>query len=115
MKIEFQIRYAKNEQIYMNGFVEFELNEDEEETDVEWSYYDQNGFAIPRQFVHHDGVELTPTDEQNAEMDAFLEAVNVDYVDYVQDVIMTSNEKEEETYRRGDIIIDINGGEDCSH
>ena len=112
MRIEFQIRYAVNEQIYQNGFVEFEVNENNEETDVEWSYYDQNGFVIPREFTYHDGVELTPTDKQNAEIDAFLELIHIDFVDYIQDIILTSKEHEHKTYQNDVIIIDINGGDD---
>ena len=108
--VEFKIQAKWNKDIYQVGYVELP---DEEDEDVEWFYDDQNGFAIPNEFTHHDGIGLTQigaTEEQISEIDRFLELVRVDLVDWVQDVIIFSEEDENATYHRGDLIIIINDG-----
>ena len=108
--ISFEIIYGKNQEIHQNGYVEVP---DDVNEDVEWFYYDKQGFAQPREFTHHDGIGITQigaTDEQQAEVDKFLQLVNVDLVDWVVDTIVTSEEDENETYMKGDLIVHINDG-----
>ena len=108
--IRFEIIYAKNHNIHQNGYVEVPDDESEE---VEWFYYNQEGFEQPREFTHHDSIGITQigaTDEQQAEIDRFLELVNVDLVDWVTDTIVISEEDENETYFKGNLIIHINDG-----
>lgn len=105
--IRFEIQSKENPQIHQNGFVEVPNNAEET---PEWYYYDSQGFAIPRVFTHHDGVGIRATDEQNTEVDKFLEYVNYTYADWVQDVILTAEEDENKTYTKGGLIIQINDG-----
>lgn len=108
--IEFEIIYNPNPQIHQNGYVEVPLNEDET---VEWYFYNQSGMTQPREFTHHDGIGITQigaTEEQQAEIDKFLEIVHVDLVDWVQDVIVLSEEDENDTYTKGDLTIHVNDG-----
>jgi hypothetical protein len=110
IEVNFEIIYAKNPNIHQDGYVEMP---DDVEEDVEWFYYDQNGIAIPRQFTNHDEIGLTQigaTDEQKWEIDSFLTLINTEYVDWVNDVICTSDGNEQKTYTKGDLIIKINGG-----
>ena len=105
--INFKIIYNENEDIYQVGYVEVP---DDIEEESDWFYYDQNGFAQPRVFTHHEGVELTATPEQIAEIEKFNEIIYVDEVDWVNDVILTAEEDENHTYVRNDITIIVNKG-----
>lgn len=106
--INFEIIANKNENVYQKGYIE--IPEDIEQT-PEWFYYNQNGFAIPRVFTHHDDVELTATDEQIAEVEEFNEAI-MDEIDFINDAILTADEDENRTYVRNDITIIVNDGFD---
>ena len=112
--IRFEICYAKNPQIHQNGYVEVPDGIDEVE---EWFFYDQSGNVRSRMFTHHDGIgidQIGATSEQQREIDKFLELVCVDLTDFVVDTIVWSEEDENETYVRGDLIIQINDGK-CSY
>lgn len=104
--IKFKIISNKNENIYQEGYVE--IPKDIEEM-PEWFYYDQQGFAIPRVFTHHDDVELTATDEQIAEVEEFNEAI-MDEIDFINDAILTADEDENRTYVSNNITIIVNDG-----
>jgi len=111
--INFKIISNKNENIYQYGYVE--VPEDVEEM-PEWFYYDQNGFAIPRVFTHHDEIGLTQigaTSEQEAELEAFWKALD-DEVDFIEDAILTADEDENRTYVRENITLIINEGAEFS-
>ena len=108
--IRFEITYIKNPQIHQKGFVE--VPDDIKEIG-EFYYYDQYGFAIPREFTHHDGIGLTQigaTDEQLAELDKFLYQVHIECVDWVAEIICFE-EDENRTFRKGDLVFQINDGE----
>lgn len=108
--IEFEVIFSKNPQIHQEGYVEVPADAEEE---VEWFYYNQSGMPQPRMFTHHDGIgisQIGATDEQEKEIDEFLHQIQFDYVDYVDDIIILSEEDEHKTYHKGDLIIKINGG-----
>lgn len=108
--IEFQILYNKNNDIHQEGYVE--VPSDVEEL-PEWFYYDQNGFVVPREFTHHDGIGLTQigaTAEQESELQRFYEIVHLEEVDFIDEVILTADEDEHRTYIRDDITIIVNDG-----
>lgn len=107
--INFKIISNKNENIYQEGYVE--VPEDVEEM-PEWFYYDQNGFAIPRAFTHHDEIGLTQigaTDEQASDIEEFNRVI-MDEIDFINDAILTADEDENRTYVRNDITIIVNDG-----
>ena len=108
--IDFEIIFAKNPQISQRGYVEVPADEEE---DVEWFYYNQSGMPQPRMFTHHDEIgisQIGATDEQEEELDEFLSQVQFEYVDFVDNIILLSEEDENRTYKKGDIIIKINDG-----
>lgn len=108
--IEFEIISSKNPQISQMGYVEVPADEEEM---PEWFYYDQSGIPQPRMFTHHDGIginQIGATDEQEKELDEFLNQVQFELVDFVDDTILLSEEDEHKTYQKGDLIIKINGG-----
>lgn len=108
--IEFEIISSKNPQISQMGYVEVPADADE---DVEWFYYGQNGMPQSRMFTHHDGIginQIGATDEQEEELNDFLNQVQFEYVDFVDDIIILSEEDEHKTYHKGSLIIKINGG-----
>ena len=107
--INFKIISNKNENIYQEGYVE--VPEDVEEM-PEWFYYDQNGFAIPRVFTHHDEIGLTKigaTDEQASDIEEFNRVI-MDEIDFINDAILNAEEDENRTYVRNNITIIVNDG-----
>jgi hypothetical protein len=104
--IKFEIIANENKNVYQKGYVE--VPEDIEEM-PEWFYYDQQGFAIPRVFTHHDDVELTATDEQASDVDEFNITI-ADEIDFINDAILNAEEDENRTYVRNDITIIVNDG-----
>lgn len=107
--IEFQITYAKNENVYENGYCEIPDDLDEE---VEYFFYNQSGLTQPRRFIHHDEIGLNrigATDEQMSEVDNFkLELA--EFVDFIAEAIELAEEDDNRTYFKGDLIITINEG-----
>ena len=78
----------------------------------DWFYYNQEGFAQPREFTNHDEIGLTQigaTNKQETELDSFAKALH-DEVDFINDVILTAEEDENRTYIRNDITIIVNDG-----
>nr|WP_304049909.1 hypothetical protein [Methanobrevibacter gottschalkii] len=107
--INFKIINKRNEEIYQEGYVEIPQNVEEPE---EWFYYNQSGMVQPRMFTHHDGIgisQIGATFEQEQEISEFLQEVQCDYVDWVEDVILNSEEDEIRTFEKGSLIIELNG------
>lgn len=109
-KINFKIVYVLNPDIYQMGYIEFD--DECEDSEVEWYYFDEQGFVIPREFTHHDGVGVSITEEQSHEVDRFLELIHVELVDWVEGVICLSDVDENSTTQQDDLIIIINDGDD---
>ena len=111
-EINFEIRSNKNKEIYSEGYVEIPY--DIEAEDVDWYYWTGNGYQS-RWFTHHDGVILSPTEEQNNEVDQFM-ADYADDCDWIDTVIVQSEEYENKTYVRENLTLTINeGGENGMH
>lgn len=107
--IDFRIINKGNEEIYQEGYVEIP---DDVEKPGAWYYYNQTGMVQPRMFTHHDGIgisQIGATFEQEQEISEFLQEVQCDYVDWVEDVILNSEEDETGTFEKGNLIIKING------
>ena len=104
--INFKITSKKNKEVYQEGYVE--IPDDIEESE-DWFYYNQSGMVQPRPFTHHDGVRIHQSFGQENEIDRFIELVHYEYVDWVNDVILNSEEDEHETYEKGNLKIIING------
>ena len=107
--IYFKIISKKNREVYQEGYVEIP---DDVEESADWFYYDQTGMVQPRMFTNHDGIgisQIGATFEQEQEISEFLQEVQYDYVDWVNDVILNSEEDEHETYEKGNLKIIING------
>lgn len=103
-EINFEIRSNKNENVYCEGYVT--INDEEAE---EWYFYNGTGIQS-RWFTHHDGVILSPTEEQNNEINQFM----VDYIDdsdWINTVIVESEEHENKKYVRENLTLIINGGD----
>ena len=104
--IYFRIISKKNNEVYQEGYVEIP---DDVEESADWFYYDQTGMAQSRSFTRHDGVRIHPSFSQENEIDRFIELVEYEYVDWVNDVILNSEEDKYELCMLGDLIIEING------
>ena len=108
-EINFKIISKKNREVYQEGYVEIP---DDVEDPSEWFYYNQTGMVQPRMFTHHDGIgisQIGATFEQEQEISEFLQEVECDYVDWVEDVILNSEEDETGTFEKGNLKIIING------
>ena len=104
--IYFKIISKKNREVYQEGYVEIP---DDVEESADWFYYNQTGMTQSRPFTHHDGVRIHQSFSQENEIDRFIELVEYEYVDWVNDVILNSEEDEHETYEKGNLKIIING------
>lgn len=105
--IYFKIESTKNPQIYQEGYVEIP---DDIEEPCEWYYYDQSGLTQPRPFIHHDGIgisQIGATNEQLHEIEEFSEEIYYSLVDWVEEVIIYSEETDKETMQKGNIKITI--------
>ena len=110
--IYFKIIFNKNNNIYQYGYVEVpEDVEDEPEWFYpEWFYYDQYGLVQPRRFTHHDEIGIRATDTQDMEIITFHNEIFKE-IDFINDVILTSEESENRTYSRNNLTIIVNDGE----
>ena len=104
--IYFKIISKKNREVYQEGYVEIP---DDVEESADWFYYNQTGMTQSRPFTHHDGVRIHQSFSQENEIDRFIELVEYEYVDWVNDVILNSEEGKYELCQLGDLIIEING------
>lgn len=100
--IDFEIIYAKNTDIYQTGYV---LIPDNEEEEVEWIYITSMGFEQFREYTHNSNIYPDDTDK-------FKEEIHMNYPDWVQEVIIFSEEDEHATYTKDDLIIHINEGDE---
>ena len=106
--INFQIIYAKNEEVYQEGYVEIP---DDITESSEWHYFTETGLEAFGMYTIHEGIITSPrgaTDDQIAEVDDFKLSVQHEYCDYIDAVIYDAIEREKETYTKGDLIIKIN-------
>lgn len=106
--INFKIILNENPQVYQHGFVE--VPEDVEES-AEWTYLKGNGVESFGFFVCHDGIEITGiTHEQENEVERFRELVQFQECDYIDEVILTADEDENETYIHNGITVIVGEG-----
>lgn len=106
--IEFKIVSNKNENVYVEGYVTIN---DEEGEDVDWYYYDAQGFATPQMFIEHNGVDgfKGATEEQKWEVEQFRADYGEDAF-WIDTAILQSNEAENRTYVRENCTLIINEG-----
>ena len=97
----------ENKNCEQKGYVE--IYEDDEYM-PEFYYWNYNTGYQCQETVYHKNEMITGlTDEQISEIEDFKELVNNTYVDWVNDVILNSEEDEHETYEKGNLKIIING------
>ena len=106
--VHFKIVSNKNENVYIEGYVDIN---DEEAEDVEWYYYDAQGFATQHMFVEHNQVDgfKGPTYEQQVEIDTFRDDYAADAL-WIDECILQSEEDENRTYLRENCTLIINEG-----
>lgn len=70
--VDFKVEWNKNPQVYFEGYVNIPGVECEDE-EIEWYYYDANGFASSQKFIEHEGVDWIKgaTTEQKWEIEQF--------------------------------------------
>lgn len=109
-RINFKIVSNENEEVYIEGYVNIPSDECEDE-EIDWYYFDSQGFATPQMFIEHDGVDgfKGATDRQKEEIRQFL----IDYREdsfWINTVICQSNEDENRTHVRENVTLIINEG-----
>lgn len=108
--IYFKIISNKNKNVYCEGYVAINGEDDE---DVDWYYWTDNGYQQQGIFIWHNEEEITGlTDEQYDEIDQF----QLDYDEdafWIDTVILQSEENENETYVRKNCTLIINEGANC--
>ncbi len=109
-EINFEIISNRNKEIYSIGYIEIPSNDEFQDEEVEWYFYNDTGVQS-RWFTHHDGVGLSPTEEQNNEIDQFMSDYDEDS-EWIDTVIIQSEEEENKTYVRENITLIINDGEE---
>lgn len=104
--IYFKIVSNKNENVYTEGFVNIN---DEEAVDVDWHYWTGNGYQYSP-FYHHDQEEITGlTDQQNAEIDEFINDYRDDAL-WIDTCILQCSDEDDLTYIRENCTLIINDG-----
>lgn len=70
--VDFKVQWNKNPQVYFEGYVNIPGGECEDE-DIDWYYYDANGFTSSQIFIEHEGVDWIKgaTTEQKWEVEQF--------------------------------------------
>lgn len=103
--VYFKIVSNKNENVYSEGYVT--INEDAE--DVDWYYWNGNGYQS-RLFIHHDEIQITCASfEQENEIEQFRSDL-MDDDEWITDVILQSNDDENRTCVRENLTLIINDG-----
>ncbi len=108
IRVDFKIISNKNENIYCEGYVEIN---DEEAEDVDWYYYDAQGFATPHMFIEHTEVDGFKGATPKQEME--IEQFKTDYLDdslWIDTCILQSTEDENQTFIRENCTLIINDG-----
>lgn len=106
--IEFKYQSKNNQNVHIDGYVEFPNTPECEDNEIETYYYDQQGFTRQQVFIHHDQVEITPTYEQDNEIDELKNAFMED--DLFLEIICHYNENENITLERPKAYLIINEG-----
>lgn len=103
--INFKILSNKYD-ISVEGYVTIN---DEDGENVDWHYWNGNGYQS-RPFYHHDGEKITGlTGEQNNEIDEFIKNYSDDSL-WIDTMIVQSNENENRTFVRENCTLIINEG-----
>lgn len=104
--VNFKIVSNKNDEVYMEGFVEIH---DDLAEDVDWNYWTGNGYQTTP-FYHHDAEDIKGlTVEQNRDIDTFKEDYSDDAL-WIDTCILQSSEDENRTYVRENCTLIINDG-----
>ena len=106
--VNFKIQSNRNKEVYVEGFVEIH---DDLAEDVDWFYYDAQGFPTPQMFIEHDGVDgfKGATGEQVWEVEQFRGDYGQDAF-WIDTCILQSTEEENRTYVRENCTLIINDG-----
>ena len=104
--VNFKIISNQNEDLYVEGYVTIN---DEDAEDVDWYYWNGNGYDSQRT-IFHDGVQISgATWEQENEIAQF-ESDLADDCFFIDEVILQSEEDENRTYVREKCTLIINEG-----
>ena len=108
--IDFKVQWNKNPKVYFEGYVNIPSDDCEDE-EIEWYYYDANGFATSQKFIEHEGVDgfKGSTDEQEFEIVQFNDEFLADSF-WIDECICQSNADENRIYVRENITLIINEG-----
>ena len=95
-----------NNKVYIEGYVTIH---DEIAEDVEWNYWNGNGYQSTP-FYHHNEESITGrTKEQDWEIDKFIKEYREDSL-WIDTCILQSVENENKTYTRKNCTLIINNG-----
>ena len=107
--VNFKVTWNKNPEVHFKGYIDIPAQECEDE-DIEWYYYDHQGFITQHKQVLHDGVGIKgATYEQGCEIDSFKNDFLEDSL-WIETVIQESTENENKTYIRENCTLIINEG-----
>lgn len=108
--VDFKVLWNKNPQVYFEGYVNIPSDDCEDE-EIEWYYYNAQGFATNNKFIEHDGVDgfKGSTDEQEYEINQFKDDFLEDSF-WIDECICQSDADENRTYVRENCTLIINEG-----
>ena len=108
--IDFKVLWNKNPQVYFEGYVNIPADECEDE-DIEWYYYDANGFTTSQKFIEHEGVDgfKGATEEQKWEIEQFKNDFLEDSF-WIDECICQMNANDNYTFVREKCTLIINEG-----
>ena len=105
--VTFKIISNRNNEVYVEGYVTIN---DEEAEDVDWYYYNGQGFPTTQMFIEHDGVKISgATDQQRWEVEQFRGDYGQDEY-WIDNCILQSDAEENRTYVRENVTLIINDG-----
>jgi hypothetical protein len=104
--INFKIISNKNENVYTEGYVTIN---DEDGEDVDWYFWNGNGYQSSPFFQHDEETIKGLTIEQNRDIDTFKEDYSDDAL-WIDTCIIQSDECENRTYVRENCTLIINEG-----
>ena len=106
--VDFKVVSNKNPNIYVKGYVTINGEEDE---DIDWYFYNGQGFITRYMFIEHEGVDgfKGATEEQKWEVEEFRQNYGKDSF-WIDTCIAQSEEYENRTYVRKDVTLIINEG-----
>jgi len=104
--VSFKIVSNRNEEVYVEGYVT--INDSEAE-DIDWYFWNGTGYQS-RRFLFHDGISIKgSTIEQENELAQFESDLADDGL-WIDDAILQSDDTENRTYVRENLILIINEG-----